>query len=51
MRGVLYGLGAFNGAGDGRGGQPWRRSRPVSSEVHEVGDVEAVTHVLWISTY
>ena len=36
--------------GDGRGGQPWRRSRPHSSEVHKVGDIEAVTHVLWIST-
>ena len=30
--------------------QPWRRSRPDSLEVHEVGDVEAVTHILWIST-
>ena len=36
--------------GDGRGRQPWRRSRPDSSEVHEVGDVEAVTHILWINT-
>ena len=35
---------------DGRGGQPWKRSRPDSSEVYEVGDVEAVTHILWIST-
>ena len=41
----------YTGAnGDGRGGQPWRRLRPDSSEVHEVGDVEAVTHILWIST-
>ena len=30
----------------GRGGQPWRRSRPNPSKVHEVDDVEAVTHIL-----
>ena len=36
--------------GDGLGGQPWRRSRPNSSEEHEGGDVEAVTHIVWIST-
>ena len=27
--------------GDGRGGQPWRRSRPISSEEYEEGDLAA----------
>ena len=36
--------------GDGRGGHPWRRSRPSSLKVYEVGGEEAVTNILWIST-
>ena len=35
---------------DGLGGQPWRKSKPDSLELREVGDIEAVTHILWIST-
>ena len=31
-------------------GQPWRRSRPDSTEVHEVGDMEVFDHTEWSST-
>ena len=36
--------------GDGRGGQPWRRSRPISSEEYEEGDLVAITYMWWSST-